>query len=124
MVTKTAGEAAGTLSGLRSAVRATGAGILGSGSHPAAPEGSMGITDKDRYERIRHLLGDAVADPTGGLHGWVKDSMLTGGTVSRIQGTPDLLPSDITGFSVYERSTGEYRFGRGPVVANIVLLTR
>jgi carboxylate-amine ligase len=67
-VCATAGEAAGTLGGLRSAVIATGAGILGSGSHPAAPEGSMVITDKERYERIRHLLGDAVADPTGGLH--------------------------------------------------------
>jgi carboxylate-amine ligase len=67
-VCRTAGQAAGTLGGLRAAVAATGAGILGSGSHPSAPEGSMVITDKERYERIRHLLGDAVADPTGGLH--------------------------------------------------------
>ena len=36
--------------------------------HPAAPEGAAEITDKERYEQIRHLLGDAVADPTGGLH--------------------------------------------------------
>ena len=64
----TAGEAAGTLGGLRRAVLATGAGLLGSGTHPSSPEGAAEITDKDRYERIRELLGDAVADPVGGLH--------------------------------------------------------
>jgi carboxylate-amine ligase len=67
-VCTTAGDAAGALRGLRRAVTATGAGILGAGSHPAAPEGLAEITDKDRYAHIRHLLGDAVADPTGGLH--------------------------------------------------------
>jgi carboxylate-amine ligase len=63
-----AGEAVGTLGGLRRAVVATGAGLLGSGTHPAADEGDAEITDKDRYERIRDLLGDAVATPVGGLH--------------------------------------------------------
>jgi carboxylate-amine ligase len=63
-----AGEAVGTLGGLRRAVVATGAGLLGSGTHPAADEGDAEITDKDRYERIRELLGDAVATPVGGLH--------------------------------------------------------
>ena len=38
------------------------------GRPPAAPEGQARITDKERYAAIRHLLGDAVADPTGGLH--------------------------------------------------------
>jgi carboxylate-amine ligase len=63
-----AAEAAGALRELRGAVVATGAGILGAGVHPAAPEGLADITDKERYGAIRHLLGDAVADPTGGLH--------------------------------------------------------
>jgi carboxylate-amine ligase len=67
-VCRTAGEAAATLGGLRTAVTATGAGVLGSGTHPAAQEGDAEITDKARYERIRDLLGDAVADPVGGLH--------------------------------------------------------
>jgi carboxylate-amine ligase len=67
-VCTTAGEAAAALSGLRRAVAATGAGILGAGMHPAATEGAAEITDKERYGRIRELLGDAVADPTGGLH--------------------------------------------------------
>jgi gamma-glutamyl:cysteine ligase YbdK (ATP-grasp superfamily) len=47
---------------------ATGAGLLGSGTHPSAAEGEADITDKERYERIRDLLGDAVATPVGGLH--------------------------------------------------------
>jgi len=53
---------------LRRAVVATGAGILGSGTHPTASEGDAEITDKERYERIRFLLGDAVVMPVAGLH--------------------------------------------------------
>jgi glutamate---cysteine ligase / carboxylate-amine ligase len=64
----TTGEAARALRGLRRAVAATGAALLGSGTHPSAPEGAADITDKERYERIRFLLGDAVATPVGGLH--------------------------------------------------------
>jgi glutamate---cysteine ligase / carboxylate-amine ligase len=67
-VCRSAAEAVGTLRGLRRAVAATGAGLLGSGTHPAAAEGDAEITDKDRYEAIRDLLGDAVATPVGGLH--------------------------------------------------------
>jgi carboxylate-amine ligase len=67
-VCDSAGEAAGTLGGLRRAVVETGAGLLGSGTHPSAQEGAAEITDKERYERIRDLLGDAVATPVGGLH--------------------------------------------------------
>lgn len=40
---------------------------------------------------------------------------------SRIQLTPDLLPSDVLGVSVYDRATGEFQFKRGPIFANIVL---
>ncbi len=39
----------------------------------------------------------------------------------RIQFTPDLLPSDITGVSIYRQNTGEFEFMEGPVFANIVL---
>jgi carboxylate-amine ligase len=67
-VCHSAGEAAAALGALRSAVVATGAGLIGSGTHPSAAEGEAEITDKERYERIRDLLGDAVATPVGGLH--------------------------------------------------------
>lgn len=40
---------------------------------------------------------------------------------SRIQMTPDLLPSDILGVSVYDSKTGEFTFKKGPVFANIIL---
>ena len=42
-------------------------------------------------------------------------------SVSRIQFTPDLLPSDITGVSAYVPETREFEFKPGPVFANIVL---
>lgn len=67
-VCRTVSEAVGSLSALRAAVLATGAGLIGSGTHPRAAEGEAEITDKERYERIRDLLGDAVATPVGGLH--------------------------------------------------------
>lgn len=44
------------------------------------------------------------------------------GTFHRIQATPDLLPSDLTGISVYDQSTGEFRFVPGPLFANVVLV--
>jgi len=44
-----------------------------------------------------------------------------GCSYKRLQFTPDLLPSDITGVSIYNQSTGEFRFMEGPVFANIVL---
>jgi len=40
---------------------------------------------------------------------------------SRIQLTPDLLPSDILGVSVYDTTAGTFEFKKGPVFANIVL---
>lgn len=39
----------------------------------------------------------------------------------RIQFTPDLLPSDITGISVYNQKLGEFEFKQGPVMSNMVL---
>ena len=43
------------------------------------------------------------------------------GTQSRIQSTPDLLPSDITGVSIYDQKTGDWVFQAGPVFAQVVL---
>src|SRR5262245_47919104 len=41
---------------------------------------------------------------------------------SRLQFTPDLLPSDITGVNVFDQRTNEFDFRRGPVFANILLV--
>ena len=43
------------------------------------------------------------------------------GTVRRVQFTPDLLPSDITGVSAYHQERRDFEFKPGPVFANIVL---
>src|SRR3954452_22989712 len=42
-------------------------------------------------------------------------------TFGRVQFTPDLLPSDVVGVSVYNRANGEFEFRAGPVFANILL---
>lgn len=41
---------------------------------------------------------------------------------SRIQFTPDLMPSDVTGTSVFNVKTSEFEFKRGPVFSNIILI--
>lgn len=43
------------------------------------------------------------------------------GTNSRIQFTPDLLPSDVTGVTIYDQKTAEFEFHQGPIFASIVL---
>ena len=45
-----------------------------------------------------------------------------GGSFRRVQGTPDLLPSDLTGVSVYQPGTGTWEFRAGPLFANVVLV--
>ena len=44
-----------------------------------------------------------------------------GGRFSRIQFTPDLLPSDVTGVNVFDQQTTRFEFHPGPVFANVVL---
>ena len=44
-----------------------------------------------------------------------------GGSFARIQCTPDLLPSDITGVNVYDRTNSNFTFHKGPVFNNIVV---
>lgn len=67
-----------------------------------------------------HLL---IADPPG-----VGKTMLARGlaksincTFKRIQFTPDMLPGDVTGVSVYNQKTADFEFRPGPVMAQIVL---
>jgi MoxR-like ATPase len=42
-------------------------------------------------------------------------------TWKRVQFTPDLLPTDLVGVNIYERTTESFRFSAGPIFANIVL---
>jgi MoxR-like ATPase len=59
---------------------------------------------------LARALGAALAQEGTGLP-----------TFRRIQFTPDLLPSDVTGASVFESATGRFRFERGPVFAHVLL---
>ena len=43
------------------------------------------------------------------------------GTCKRVQFTPDLLPSDITGVNIYDQKTQEFHFIEGPVFSNVLL---
>ena len=86
------------------------------------------IVGKD--EIIQMLLASLIA----GGHVLLEDAPGTGKTVmtkaiakslsadfSRIQFTPDLLPSDITGMNIFRQKEGEFQFIKGPVFANIIL---
>lgn len=55
------------------------------------------------------ILGRAVA-------------LSVGGDFNQIQCTPDLLPSDVLGVSVFNQKSGDFEFRRGPVITNILLV--
>lgn len=44
------------------------------------------------------------------------------GLFKRLQCTPDLLPNDVTGVSVYNQKSGEFEFREGPVFSNVLLV--
>ena len=43
------------------------------------------------------------------------------GSFARIQCTPDLMPSDVTGFNIFNQKTREFEFRKGPVFSDILL---
>jgi MoxR-like ATPase len=80
-------------------------------------------------------VDQAIATLLGGGHLLVEDlpgtgktllaksiAAAIGGRFGRVQCTPDLLPTDITGTSVFRQGTGEWEFRPGPLFANIVLV--
>ncbi|MEO7124109.1 MAG: AAA family ATPase, partial [Lacisediminihabitans sp.] len=82
----------------------------------------------------RHVVELVLATAISGGHVLLEDVPGTGktalartlgqtisGTNSRIQFTPDLLPGDVTGITVYDQKKGEFEFHAGPIFANIVL---
>ena len=94
----------------------------------AISEASKVIVDKE--SRIRLILvavlcgGHVLLDdlPGSGKTTLVKVmSKILGCDFSRVQFTPDLLPSDVVGVSVFDQKTGEFHIRKGPVMTNIFL---
>jgi MoxR-like ATPase len=82
----------------------------------------------------REILEDVLSAVLARGHVLIEDVPGTGKTVTarvlaealglaftRIQFTPDLLPSDVTGSTIYDEDTGSFEFAEGPVFANLVL---
>jgi len=91
---------------------------------------SIGSVIVGKEEEIRLVLTALLA----GGHVLLEDVPGTGKTTlakslaasldcafARVQFTPDLLPSDITGMRIYNQQDGEFRFVKGPVFTNILL---
>lgn len=92
----------------------------------------------DNVERAilgkRHVVELVIAAALTGGHVLLEDVPGTGktalartlaktikGTSSRIQFTPDLLPGDVTGVTIFDQKKGEFEFHAGPIFSNVVL---
>ncbi|MDQ2658054.1 MAG: MoxR family ATPase [Bacteroidota bacterium] len=100
----------------------------------------------DRVLRVKHEIAKAVVGQEGTID-LILAAIFTGGHIllegvpgiaktltaklvarslsvdfSRIQFTPDLMPTDVTGTSVFNLKTSEFSFNKGPVFANLVLI--
>lgn len=82
--------------------------------------------DEVLYQVLAALLagGHVLLEGKPGLgktHLVLALSRTFGGTFRRIQFTPDLMPSDVSGHTLYDMATGTFRVRRGPVFANLLL---
>jgi MoxR-like ATPase len=81
-----------------------------------------------------HVVRTAIAAFLGGGHVLLEDvpgvaktmlvrslALSSGCTFSRIQCTPDLLPTDVSGVSIYNQKTQDFEFRPGPIFAQIVI---
>jgi MoxR-like ATPase len=69
-----------------------------------------------------HVLLDDVPGTAKTILARAIAQSVDGATFARVQGTPDLQPTDITGLAIYDQRTREFEFRPGPVFANILLV--
>ncbi|MFB6138145.1 MAG: AAA family ATPase [Halobacteriaceae archaeon] len=119
----------------------------GDGTNPASPEtaaatvedaGALAESLVENIERVivgkHHVVEHLVTAVLGRGHVLLDDvpgvgkTMLArsvarsvGGDFRRIQFTPDLLPTDVTGVNVYDEGSQSFEFRPGPIFANVVL---
>ena len=83
-----------------------------------------------QYDAVDHVLAGFLAGGhvlLEGVPGLGKTLMVLalsrafGGEFSRVQFTPDLMPSDVTGHSIYDMSSAKFHVRKGPVFANLLL---
>jgi len=100
------------------------------GALAAALGAALGEVVIGRPEAIRLALiallsgGHLLIEDTPGVGKTLLAKALAraiGGTMGRVQGTPDLLPSELTGVSIYDAAGGEWRFHPGPLFAHVVM---
>jgi MoxR-like ATPase len=92
--------------------------------------GNIDTVVRGKHEQIRMAIacllaeGHLLLDDVPGTGKTSLAKAIAGsiaGSWKRVQFTPDLLPSDITGVMIYEQANGQFRFREGPVFANVLI---
>lgn len=91
----------------------------------------LNVVIKGKCDVIEHVLtclfaqGHLLLEDKPGLGKTTLAKALAnglGGDFARMQCTPDLLPGDVTGFSIFNQRTQEFEFRRGPVFSDVLLV--
>jgi MoxR-like ATPase len=104
--------------------------LLAAREQVAALEGQIRRAVVGQEEMVRQVLAALLAGGHVLLEGvpGVGKTLLAlalarafGGSFSRVQFTPDLMPADVTGHSIYRPETGEFQVRKGPIFAHLLL---